>query len=238
MRVLSWSLATLAVGLACARVGLIIADQHSPAEVAGVQLVEGLSDAIGEFVMLALFSAIGAFVAARVPRNPIGWLLLCVGIGFGLLLFTERLGFHLLLAAGAITDGVAVSLWVANWVWILAVLPMFFYVPLLFPTGRAIWPWLLKAASAVAVVFSFALMFSPGPLENYPAVESPFGLAGWLSVVRDICFALVLVCALASVASLVVRFRRAGGIERQQIKWVAFGGGVLLTVTFAFNALF
>ena len=51
--------------------------------------------------MTAVFAGLGAVLATRRPRNPIGWLLLVIAIAFGTLLFCERLGWHLLVADGS-----------------------------------------------------------------------------------------------------------------------------------------
>jgi hypothetical protein len=64
-------------------------------------------------------------------------------------------------------------------------------------------------------------------------VRNPFGLEGapWVIVAAlaaDLLFAL---CMLASALSLVLRFRRAGGEERQQVKWIAFASSVVVIVT-------
>ena len=235
---LSWSLAGLAVGLGLARTGLVIADAGGPNTLAGVMVPEpGIGSAVGETLMMAVFAGIGALLAARRPRNPIGWLLLTTAISFGLLLFAERLGWHHLLADGVATDRVAGWLWVANWAWIPAVAPIFIFIPLLFPTGRPAttrWRRFLWAASFVTAAFVTSSALPPGPLRNYPAVDNPFWGAPPATLLQDIFFALVLVAALASITSLALRFRHARGIERQQIKWV-WAAAALLVVSFVLN---
>jgi hypothetical protein len=67
--------------------------------------------------------------------------------------------------------------------------------------------------------------FAPGPLEDYPRVDNPLGIEGAgsdvLKAFRVLGFPLFMVAAIASGASLVVRFRRSNGVERQQVKWMA-----------------
>ena len=189
--------------------------------------------------MTAVFAGLGAILAARRSRNPIGWLLLMIAIAFATLLFTERLGWHLRVADGTGTARADVWFWVASWIWVFAVVPMFIVIPLLFPTGRpatARWAWLLRASLAITAVFLFATAFVTGPLEGYPAVETPFGLAEWLSIARDVAFPFIVAAALASVASLAIRFRKSAGVEREQIKWL-WAAGALLVVTFLISVL-
>jgi hypothetical protein len=90
----------------------------------------------------------------------------------------------------------------------------------------------------VVAVFVLSATLAAGPLENYPAVENPFGVGAFLVTVSDVSFmGGIVVAAIVSVASVSVRFRRADGVEREQIKWV-WVGGALLTVAFGFNIAF
>ncbi|HYH89294.1 MAG TPA: hypothetical protein VEX67_08670 [Solirubrobacteraceae bacterium] len=235
---LSWIVAALALGLGLARVGLVIADAGGPPAIAGVEapLSDGVSIAAEAF-LLVLFAATGALVAARRPRNPIGWLLLTTAVSFAALQFAERLGWHNLLADRAVGDRVADWLWVANWIWILAVAPIFIFIPLLFPTGRPLSRrWRVAVWGTAVIVASFVLTSAlrSGPLENYTAVDNRFGVVS--AGISEVLFALCGAAAFISVGSLALRFRRAHGVERQQIKWV-WGAGTLLVVSFVASAL-
>jgi hypothetical protein len=235
---LSWIVATLALGLGLARVGLVLADAGSPLAIAGVKAPasDGASIAAEAF-LLALFAATGALVAARRPRNPIGWLLLTTAVSFAVLQFAERLAWHNLLADRAVGDRVADWLWVANWVWILAVAPIFIFIPLLFPTGRPLsprWRGAVWGTSVMVAAFVLASALRSGPLENYTAVDNRLGVVS--AGISDVLFALCGAATLISVGSLALRFRRSHGVERQQIKWV-WGAGALLVVCFVASAL-
>jgi hypothetical protein len=236
---LSWILAGLAVTLGLARLGLVINDGGGPAAIAGVTAPE--SDVLSilvESFMLTTFAGIGALVASRRPRNPVGWLLIATGLAFATFLFAERLGWHNLLADRAPTSRVADWLWVANWGWIPAIVPLFVFVPLLFPTGRPLsrrWTRFGWVAALLSTALLVSSMLAPGELENYTSVDNPFGAGQAAQVVLDVSFPLMGICALAAVASLALRFRRSHGVERQQIKWVWAGGSVLV-VTFVVSA--
>jgi hypothetical protein len=82
-----------------------------------------------------------------------------------------------------------------------------------------------------------ATAFAPGPLSNYEWVDNPVGVEGLgLRALVDPSFLLCAAAALAAVASLVVRFRRSHGVERQQLKWVTTSG-CLLIVSFALGGI-
>jgi hypothetical protein len=74
------------------------------------------------------------------------------------------------------------------------------------------------------LLLSVAEGLAPGPLENQGGVRNPFGLEElpWLADASWVILPLLPLCILASAVSLVLRFRRAGGEVRQQIKWIAF----------------
>ena len=235
--VLAWVAAGLAIGLGLALTGLVIADAGSPGHVAGIEVpAAGASDALAETIMLTVFALIGGLVASRVPSNPVGWLLLATSLSFGTLVFFERLGWHFLIADGAVTGRVAWSLWVPNWAWIPAVVPVFIYLPQVFPTGRPLWPRFMRVALITAAVFLVASMLAPGKLENYKAIETPVGGPDAFTAIAGVTFVLVALSALASVGSLALRFRRSQGVERQQIKWM-WAAGVVLVVSFVASGI-
>ena len=237
---LSLLVAALAVGLGAGSLGLSIADQGAPAAVAGVEKPDaGVVSTLFVTTMLTLFAGMGALVAWRRPRNPVGWLLLTTACSFGALVFAEGLGWHNLVATGKPGPSVTYWLWLANWIWIAAVVPIFIFLPLVFPTGRPLsprWRRFLWAVSIVVAVFTVTSTLSPGTLSNYEPIDNPLGTVQAATVVQNATFAMVLVAAILSLASLALRFRRSRGVERQQIKWVWVAGGVLV-VSFALSGL-
>jgi hypothetical protein len=114
---------------------------------------------------------------------------------------------------------------------------IFVATPLLFPTGRLPSPrW--RPVAVVAGMTTAALMgmtaFQPTIRlqdQNY-WVDNPIGLA-WIpvpetSAVGGVLVGLLAACMVAAVVSLVLRFRRSRGVERQQLKWVVYAGVLLL----------
>ena len=229
---MSWGIAAVAIGVAAARFALVLTDPAEAGAVAGVKVpARDLASVIPEWLLVASFGVTGGLLASQKPRNPIGWLLLTTGMSFAMLLLSERLGWHYLLADGAITDRVAWWLWVADWVWIPAVVPIFIFIPLLFPTGRPPsprWRFVLWAATFIVASLLVSAALAPGPLQNYVAVESPAGTAEALNVATVVLLALSGLAALASVASLALRFKHSHGVEHQQIMWMWAAGALLV----------
>ena len=176
-------------------------------------------------------------MAARRPRNPVGWLIGAGSFLWALAVLASSVYWHIAFGRPeppAATDYVA---WLGNWTFLPAFLLLLGLVPLLFPTGAPPGPgwrkvgWIAAVAGGVAAV-SNAL--APGPMDSsdFGWIDNPFGIGGLgLGTVADVSFALVGTAALAGIASLVVRYRRAQGIERLQLRWVA--GAACLLVLFA-----
>ena len=196
--------------------------------------VEEPSD-VFNLITFALFvlacAVVGALVAARKPTNPIGWILsLVASFGVVAAVVSTYIEAHptSVGAPGSIAD------WIGSFIWTLAFAPVIFVLQL-FPTGRPLglrWIpvlWLTGAGIACVVV---AYAFAPGPMTNSidPALN-PFGiesLRGQLRVLSGVGGALIVASVLLSVLSLVLRFRGSVNVERQQIKWFAYAGLVVL----------
>jgi hypothetical protein len=105
----------------------------------------------------------------------------------------------------------------------------------LFPTGKVLsprWRFLLWGTSVSLIVLILGIGFTPGPIEDLRFVDNPFGLSGtwgaFFEAAAGIGWLLTMVCLLLSVASIVLRWRRSRGDERQQLKWLATAGLALL----------
>ena len=102
-----------------------------------------------------------------------------------------------------------------------------YYMVLLFPDGwlpsRRLRPlaWL---SGAIIVLASVSSGLTPGPIAELGGVRNPFGLEGqpWVAFAANVGLLAFLACILVSVVSLILRYRRSMGEERQQIKWIAF----------------
>lgn len=179
-------------------------------------------------------AVLGWFIATRRPRNPYGWL--CIGLGWALslLVFAQVYGAYALVAQpGSLPFPRAMGTVVAGMGWTvwLILTPL---LMVLFPSGRTPSPrWRLLVWTVL--VFGFlgliAGPFIPGRSGFIP-VENPIGVgdtAGRVATVLGYGGALVVLATIPVAAfSLVFRFRRADGVERQQIKWFAYAAVVLV----------
>ncbi|QIN83844.1 hypothetical protein GBA63_15260 [Rubrobacter tropicus] len=179
-------------------------------------------------------SVLGCFVATRRPRNPYGWLWISLGWALSLLLFAQAYAAYALVAQpGALpfprTMGTAVA--GVGWMVWLILTPL---LMVLFPSGRTPSPRWRFLVWTVLVLGGLALIagpFIPGR-SGFVPIENPLGVGGVAGRVIAILGhggALVVLAAIPAAAlSLIFRFRRAGGVERQQIKWFAYAAVVLV----------
>ena len=223
-RALAWGLAALS--FVSIGVGLVVglADGTlGPSLGAG----GGVAFAVVFTLGVSSFSVMGAMIARRQPENPIGWLFAAIGLLFGLTLVGAIYG------EATSMPGRAWGYWLTN-VSGSAILPLIVLVLLLFPNGSPLSPrwWIVVWVDVVGAVFLVAgVALTPGVLEGQTGFANPVGievLAG--SIVEDggIGWMLVPLAALAAGASLILRFRRSRGVEREQLKWVAFAVAVFL----------
>jgi two-component system NarL family sensor kinase len=178
------------------------------------------------------FAVLGALVVSRLPRNPIGWIFLTVGLLYA---FTA-------LAAAILAFGPTFQLhkwayWFGSWLWLPATILPATFVLLVFPDGHlpspgwrlVAWPAALGLALAV-----LSVMFYPGPLASWGLEANPFGIPGAAPILNKLLtFASVFLAVgvVGSLAALWIRFRRSTGIEREQMKWLVYAVGIYLPVT-------
>jgi hypothetical protein len=191
-------------------------------------------------VLTAAFSVVGALIASHRPGNAIGWIFCAVGLFQGLANFGhEYAAYGLLTRPGSVPFG-ALASWVGNWTWAPGLGLVLVFLPLLFPDGRPPsrrWWWAgwVGGASVAAIAALAAVFLWPerGPALLTPPTGEEVGPERALDVlVEYVAFPVMLLAGLAAVASLFVRFRRARGDERQQIKWFAYAAAITLLWTF------
>jgi hypothetical protein len=182
------------------------------------------------FLVLA-FSGAGLLVVLGQPRNEVGWLLLVIGLPVNAV--TSALVEWDATRAEAF-PGASFNALVHGSVQIAALGVLIPRVLLLFPTGSPPSPrWRIVGWVQIVVLVSLAVrLFEPGVLEGYEReYQNPLGLEalGFLSsdALNFVIGACFVFGALGSIVSLIVRFRRAAGVERLQLKWVAWGVGII-----------
>ena len=192
----------------------------------------------GSDVIFALtFSTVGAVVARRRPHNPVGWIFCAGGLVAAIVGFAVEYSVYAVLTRpGSLPLGAEVA-WVADWIWWL-LLGAVAYVFLLFPDGRLLsrrWRPLAWLAGIGPAIMAVGIALAPGPLDEFPVVRNPFSLerledGGPVDVLGVLGALGVLVPLVGAGASLVLRFRRAGGEQRLQLKWIAFAAALAATV--------
>ena len=220
-RVAAWSLAVFGISLNALYLGLDRVNEHRDAP-----------PPTGTIVGIA-FLVVGAFIASNRPRNPIGWIYL---VGLTLVSFggsgnvSEQYAYYALVSRpGALPAPewlvLAGSMSLATGFTALVLFSL-----LLFPDGRLPSPrWRLVAAAAVGAVALMGIVtaFAPensltpslvvaNPIQFPAAAQLPDQLGGAIG-------AFVIGVLLACLAAPFVRFRAAVGVERQQLKWFAYG---------------
>jgi signal transduction histidine kinase len=195
-------------------------------------------------VVAALSAAtVGAVVAARRPRHPVGWLLLCLGLAMAVHDLTYSYTRHGLVARPGALPGAAYLGGLSNGV-VFGYLSLAGFVLLLTPTGRLPSPRWRRWAQVQVAALAVALLTSvlhPRPLyPEYPEVGNPLGVAsledGPPAAAFPLAALLVLAGLLAGAGSLVQRFRHARGAERLRLRWLAVGAvlvaaALLVTLT-------
>ena len=177
------------------------------------------------------FPLVGALIASRRPRNPIGWICLAVGLLWMLLGLFDYYGVYGLAKPGAVPYPV-VSYALVQWLWLPNVGLLAIYLVLLFPDGRLPsrrWRPLAWLSGAVIVLLGVVSVLAPGELTELEGVRNPFGLEGapWLVDAEVVLLLLFVACILASAVSLILRYRHSGEEVREQIKWIALAGSLV-----------
>jgi hypothetical protein len=187
------------------------------------------------------YAAVGAMLIIRRPKNPIGWLLTAVAWGFAL-------GFQPVnatpeelrtLTAPPIVLAIA---WIKWWWSFPLIITLISVITITFPTGRlpagrwrrpaqlmiittasvtlvaAIWPFVNAQPDGGGDPFRM-----PNPLRLVPPeafATDPGDVSG---VVGPLMFPLMFALLVAAIVSMLVRFVRARGTERLQLRWLVAG---------------
>jgi hypothetical protein len=214
---LAWALCVLSVALALAAVALALFNGENLVELVANHHAIGILDAL-------VLSLVGALIVVRERRHLLAWLLLVESLFLAVFNFTAQ---YAPLALGLTSRRLSLPGGdLASWTNVPGIVIGVVFLVLLFPDGRLPsrrwWP-LGAAAALTTVVPTVVLAVGYWPLRG-PALLTEEGevppLVGgmfWIAFVGS------LVLGAISVVALVLRFRRAGAVERQQIKWFAYG---------------
>lgn len=190
-------------------------------------------DAVGwNWAMPVLFSIPAALIVARQPRNSVGWLLMLPA----LLTVSSPDSFgYFATPPTSLTFGYWFLLWMDGWSWIPVIFPILL-IPLYFPTGRPPsprWNWVNWLAIGMGTLLPILAAFveTIGPLNFDWTLPNPIGFIP--QEVLDGPFLVfwgagLITLVSTSVAALLVRYRRAQSVERQQLKWLLYVAAVFV----------
>jgi hypothetical protein len=231
---LAWSLCLLCVALAGACLIFSLLNGHTLYEM----VLTGIPTTVILITQMVSFSVVGALIASHRPENPIGWLFCAAALFYGIEIAGEEYAIYALLTyPGSLPLGAELA-WLTEWIWAPGFGIILVFLPLLFPDGhppsrrwRGV-AWLGGLSIGLICVLTSIVLWP----ERGPALVQLGGFGGeveeWRSAVSDWVLKLVgpmlLVAGLGAVISLFVRFRRARGDERQQIKWFASAAALTL----------
>jgi hypothetical protein len=191
--------------------------------------------ATGILDVVAAVSAatVGAVLASRRPAHPVGWLLCGLGLSLsvaGVVYAYVRYG---LVARPGALPAAGYLAGLSNGM-ILIWLSCVGFVLLLTPTGSLPsprWRWWARVAAAAPVVWVLGSVVDPAPMRpEYPAIGNPLGVPALpgvlLGAATGAAAVVVLAALIVGAGSLVGRFRRARGVERQQLRWLALAAAL------------
>jgi hypothetical protein len=186
------------------------------------------------------FATVGAILVRRLPRNLIGWLLAAGGLCFAAGNGAAGLADYGLTAHPGSVPGAIWFAWLSQWIWAPAIGAVVL-LALVYPSGRMLstrWRPLGAAGAFVIAFLSVGSAMSPWPAGVFPA-QNPLGIAGALPDTASVLVALLTVAVVVlAVTSLVLRYRRAAGIERAQLKWFAYVAAISVPAVVVTTALY
>jgi signal transduction histidine kinase len=184
--------------------------------------------------MIIGYGTVGAFIAARTAGNPIGWLMMVAAGAYVLAGFTSEYATYAYVTSPGSVPGGELAAWLSNWLFVVVFAPILILV-VLFPTGRPPSPRWKYLPAATIIAFGLALLGAilgtvrievgtdaGGPVVRVPNPTEVKALEPFLDFVVPVVGIVAIAVSLLATASLVIRFRRAVGDERQQIRWLAY----------------
>lgn len=189
-------------------------------------------------VLLAVFIGVGGLLAWKRPRNPIGWLLLLIPALFTLGAPVSLLGLALLDQAPEVSAWLFWYGWDREdtWAWLPPIGLLLTQVPLRFPDGALPTPrWRGFSWFTIATLVVGSALLSTASVEVAPGIPNPIHAPALIAnpVVILLCFGALAIAFIGSLASLVVRYRRAGAVERAQLRWMLWAVALVVVILIA-----
>jgi hypothetical protein len=197
-----------------------------------VNLKFNVMEAIFGMSQVILPGIVGLFIVSRYPRHTVGWLLLLLSLSFAqfgfLAIFGGIVAYQLTYASNPVIVFLA---WTERWLWLAAPIIPLIIIPLYFPDGRLLSRrWRFAAVAAILGLFvgmaSYAIDSDAVEIAANFSVPNPyqFGVEPALADVlwQYVATPLLMVGFSCAFASVILRYRRAQGVERAQMKWVLY----------------
>lgn len=206
----------------------------------GSNVLETLSN-IAFLLVPATYAITGAVVVSRQPRNSVGWMLLLIAMGINFSILAEVLAAGL--PPSVVTTWMALVFGLSAASWVFFIFPII-HLLLTFPNGRLLSPRLRPLVGLELFMASYTLATSLfgmtlTPVDGGWTVDNPIGFIAdsGSGLAFEIVWTVALMGLISSgLISIVLRFRRARTVERQQIKWLLFAVS-LFTFVFAVEAV-
>jgi hypothetical protein len=197
---------------------------------AGLGGQEGAGLAAVMLMVMAMLSAatVGAVLASRRPAHPVGWLLVALGLALAVNILGQVYVRYAVVARPGALPGAAYLAGPSLGLQI-AWLSLAGFVMLLTPTGSLPsprWRWWARVTAVAPLVLLLASALDPAPLApEHPGFANPLavpGLPAPVLIVPAVAAGAVVLAGLPVAGwSLVARYRRARGVERLQLRWLA-----------------
>ena len=185
--------------------------------------------------MAATLGIVGALIVTRQPRNTVGWILWVTAVATFVSTMSSAYANFAVTSEGSGLPGATLVAWLAPIGFFPSLTAIVTFIPLLFPDGRYLsrrWRWVGVGGVVVVGLGLAGSLLAPGPLQDYPTIVNPVGLApvGAIRWLVDGANAVgFLLLAILAIGSAFVRYRRGRGVERTQLRW--FGAAAGLTVS-------
>jgi hypothetical protein len=198
------------------------------------------ADGLGLLLAFGAFMIVGALIVAHRPGNAIGWIFSAIGLLAATGGLAQEYAQYAYLTRPGSLPGAIVAAWYAVWWWYPTIILALVFTLFLFPTGRLLSPrwrpaaWLAGSVTATLTVLaalnpSLHIREAEGQVVSNPIGVAAVGDVGD-SAVGVALLNLLIVLSVVALVSLVIRFRRSQGDERQQLKWFTYAGALLMVL--------
>jgi hypothetical protein len=201
----------------------------------------------GEDIALTLafgsFLVVGCVLVARRPDNRIGWIFTAVGLLTTAAILAQGYTTYAYVTHPGPLPGRLFAAWVFTWIWLPIGMLTVVFPLLLFPTGRSLsarWRPVTWLAVGLTAAWSVVGALNPSLDVVNGTIPNPIGVSGAdpnTGLAGTVLNSLMLFLLAATMVSLVVRFRRSRAVERQQLKWFAYAGALVVLAILSTNVL-